>query len=1034
MWVIKMKQIKLILILSLVTLFMAGASYSQKFGRNKVQYEQKDWEFIQSNHFDIYYYQGARRLAEFTADVAESSYVSLNQLFNYQLTDRIPILIYRSHNDFTETNVSYQVVSESVGGFTEFLKNRVVIPFDGSYEQFRHVIHHELTHAVMLQFLYGAGPGSIIQGISRSAPPLWFIEGLAEYTSIGWDTDSDMFVRDATLGGYLPPIEYLKAFLAYKGGQAVLGYVEQTYGRQKMTELLQRIRTTRNFERAWRSAMNEDLDESNKKWQRYMRKKYWPEIANRKQPFDYAQSLTDHTKWQNFVNNSPAVSPTGDRVAFLTDRTGYFDIYVVSATDKKDLKKLVSGQRKADLEELQWLRPGMSWSNDGKYIAFSSRSAGEDALNILDVDKKKIIDSYKFEMDGLFAPAWSPVSNEIAFIGVKNCCSDIYVYNMDTKALRQITDDIFSDAEPVWSPDGKMLAFVSDRKASVEPADLLGDIKIEDYDYHATDIYLVRSDGTGLRRLTSDELNEKSPQWTPDGKHLFFVSDKSGISNIYYMDIETEQVKALTDMITGIAQLSIGFKSNRLAFTAFSNAGYDIYLWADPFSTIGEQEVEPQPTAYILGKDKPQQIAEMDDNQIEADKITTTVKSGQDFSRYIFGSNFRRGMVDEISDEQKEVKLASEDFREASGEFKTKKYKLKFGVDYVGMNAGYDPILGVFGLTQLYLSDVLGDHQIVLGANLIRDLNNSDFMLGYANQKHRVNWSGMGYQFVNYFLTEVGTVRFLRRGLAGYTSYPLSRFNRIDLGLQYFNIRQEFLSIPFAPFSYSVLMPSIAFNTDNTIWYYIGPSKGNRSYIGLVGSPKIGEYGKEFVTGSFDFRRYYSVGKGYSFAMRFSGGASFGKNPTQFIMGGVENWLNYKFYQNIGFTDINDYFLSEWMMPLRGAELYELVGTRAALFNMEFRFPFIQYFITKFPLKLGFSNIQGSFFLDAGSAWSDDDAWRFTATKPNGKRYVRDIVTGFGYGIRANVYLFLLRFDATWRTDFDGVSKPIYYWSVGLDF
>jgi len=338
-------------------------------------------------------------------------------------------------------------------------------------------------------------------------------------------------------------------------------------------------------------------------------------------------------------------------------------------------------------------------------------------------------------------------------------------------------------------------------------------------------------------------------------------------------------------------------------------------------------------------------------------------------------------------------------------------------------------------LTQLYLSDVLGDHQIVLGANLIRDLNNSDFLLGYANQKHRMNCSAIGYQFVNYFLTEVGNVRFLRRGFAGYTSYPLSRFNRIDLGLQYFNIRQEFISLAFIPpFSYSVLMPSIAYNTDNTIWWYIGPAKGNRSYIGLVGSPKIGEYGKQFVTGSFDFRRYYSLGKGYTLAMRFSGGASFGKNPTLFIMGGVENWLNYRFYQNIGFSDISDYFLSEWMMPLRGAELYELVGTRAALFNMEFRFPFIQYFITRFPLKLGFSNIQGSFFLDAGSAWTNDDAWRFTATKPNGDRYVRDIVTGFGYGIRANVYLFLLRFDATWRTDFDGVSKPIYYWSIGLDF
>ena len=1031
-----MNQAKLILIISfLILISVAENSYSQKFGRNKVQYDSKDWEYIQSSRFDIYYYQGARTLAEFTADVAESSYVSLSQLFNYQLTDRIPIIIYRSHNDFTETNVSPYVVDESVGGFTEFLKNRVVIPFDGSYEQFRHVIHHELTHAVMLQFLYGSGPGSIIQGVSRSAPPLWFIEGLAEYTSIGWDIDSDMFVRDATLGGYLPPIPYLQAFLAYKGGQAVLRYVEEVYGKQKITELLQRIRTTRNFDRAWRLALNEDLQETNKKWQRYMRKKYWPEIANRKQPFDYGQALTDHNDWKNFVNNSPAVSPTGDRVAFLTDRTGYFDIYVMSATDKKKLEKLVSGQRKADLEELQWLRPGMSWSNDGKFIVFSSRAAGEDALNILDVSRKKIVNSYKFSLDGLFAPAWSPVSNEIAFVGVKNGRSDIYVYNIDSDELRKITDDIFSDAEPAWSPDGAMLAYVSDRKENVEPAELLGDLRIQDYDYHSTDIYVVKSDGTGLRRITNDKLNEKSPQWTPDGKYLVFISDKSGISNIYVMEIETEEVRALTDIITGVAQLSIGFMSNRLAFTSFSNAGYDIYLWADPFSSIEEKEIQPQPTAYLLEQEKPVRSTFTGDNQFEADRITTTVKSGQDFSRYVFGSNFRKGIVDEIGGIPKEVTLATDEFKEAGGEFKTNDYRIKFSVDYAGLNAGYDPILGVYGLTQLYLSDVLGDHQVMIGANLIRDLNNSDFLLGYANLKNRMNWSTTGYQFVNYFLTEVGTVRFMRRGLSMNSSYPFSRFHRVDLGLQYFNIRQEFISYPFLqPFSYSVLMPSLAYNTDNTIWWYIGPAKGNRSYIGLVGSPKIGEAGKEFVTGNFDFRRYYSLGKGYTFATRFSGGASFGKNPTLFIMGGVENWLNYKFYQNIGFSDISDYFLSEWMMPLRGAELYELVGSRAAMLNLEFRFPFIQYFITSFPLKIGFSNIQGSVFLDAGSAWSNDNAWKFTSTRPNGDRYVRDIVTGFGYGIRMNVYLFLLRFDTAWRTDFDGVSKPLYYWSIGLDF
>jgi len=1018
----------------LLVLFLASAALGQQFGRNKVQYENKNWQYIQSEHFDFYYYEGGMRLAEFAAHVAESSYVSLNRVFNYKLIDRIPLIIYRSHNDFTETNTSSAVVDESVGGFTEFLKNRVVIPFDGSYEQFRHVIHHELTHAVMLQFLYGAGPGSIIKGVSRSAPPIWFIEGLAEFTSLGWDAESDMYVRDATQRGYLPPIPYLQAFLAYKGGQAVLVYLEETYGNQKLGELLQRTRTSRNFERAWESAVGEKLDESNKKWQRYMRQRYWPDVQDRKEPADYAQPLTDHVGWQNFVNNSPAVSPNGDQVAFLTDRNGYFDIYVVSAMDKKKVTKLISGQRKADLEELQWLRPGMSWSNDGNYLVFSSRSGGEDALNILDVKKKKIVDTFKFRMDGVFSPAWSPVSNEIAFIGVKQFHSDLYVFDKDAKKLRQITHDIYTDQDPAWSPDGRMIAFVSDRKDKINQAELSLENRIEHHDYHTDDIYLINADGSNLRRLTEAPTNETSPLWMQDADQLLYISDESGIANIYSHNLATGEKRALTNLLTGCAQLAAGYKSDRLVFTAFANGGYDIFIWPDPFFKI-EGRVEPPLTAYAKRRSEGRQYLDLALEKEEADKVTQTVKRGQDFSNYIFGSSFKQGNINLAQNRFKNAMLDSAEFREGSGGFRSNDYRIKFTIDYLGANFGYDPIYGIYGLTQMYLSDVLGNHQIQIGADIAQTLENSDFLLSYQYLKRRMDFSLTGFQFVSYYATTFGTVRFAYRGLALNASYPLSRFQRIDGGLQYFNIAEENLSYNFITSEkIPVLMPMLSYTSDNSIWGYTGPIRGGRSYIGLSASPRVGNQGKEFVTGTFDIRKYFSIKQDYSFAFRLSGGASFGKNPNLFILGGTENWLNYRFYDNIQFSSISDYFLSDLVMPLRGASLYEMVGSRAALFNAEFRFPLIQYLIARFPLPLAFQNIQGIAFLDAGSAWEKDSSWRFTATRPDGSRYVRDIVTGFGYGIRLNVYYFILKFDAAWRTDFNGVSKPLYYYSIGLDF
>ncbi|MDK9701249.1 MAG: hypothetical protein OEM52_14010, partial [bacterium] len=110
------------------------------------------------------------------------AYRHLAKGLDYQLepNGRITIITHRSHNQFQQTNVTGESPEESVGGFTEFLKTRVVIPFEGNWEKYRHVVHHELTHAMMLRKYYGSGLQSVINGISRMPLPLWYIEGLAE--------------------------------------------------------------------------------------------------------------------------------------------------------------------------------------------------------------------------------------------------------------------------------------------------------------------------------------------------------------------------------------------------------------------------------------------------------------------------------------------------------------------------------------------------------------------------------------------------------------------------------------------------------------------------------------------------------------------------------------------------------------------------------------------------------------------------------------------------------------------------------------
>ncbi|HEX9972559.1 MAG TPA: biopolymer transporter Tol, partial [bacterium] len=363
---------RVVLVLFFFGLLTPQALLSQYFGKNKVQYGLFDWQYIQSEHFDVYFTEGGERIAEFAAEIAEASYQQLKTDLRFELTDRIMIITHNSHNDFGQTNVDLSPSEESVGGFTEFFKNRVVVPYEGEWEKFRHVIHHELTHAVMLQMVYGSGVQSIITGMARLRLPLWLIEGLAEYESRGWDTESDMFMRDATLNGYVPDIDYLYGFMAYKGGQSVLYFLDQKYGGEKIGELLGKVKISKSMERGLKQAIGVETKDLTKKWHMHLKREYWPDIADRKEPEEIAKRLTDHTKWRNFVNSGPALSPKGDKIAFLSDRTGYFDIFLMSAIDGRILGKLVSGQQSGDIEELHWLRAGISWSPDSKFIVFAA--------------------------------------------------------------------------------------------------------------------------------------------------------------------------------------------------------------------------------------------------------------------------------------------------------------------------------------------------------------------------------------------------------------------------------------------------------------------------------------------------------------------------------------------------------------------------------------------------------------------------------------------------------------------------------------
>ncbi|HHM24275.1 MAG TPA: hypothetical protein ENJ23_04460, partial [Bacteroidetes bacterium] len=325
--------------LFLAILFVAGASGEAQaqyyFGRNKIQYNQFDWHIIKTRHFDIYFYPEMEELARVGAAYAEEAYRTLAARFDQTVQRRIPLIFYSSHFHFEETNVVPYLIPEGVGGFFEYIKGRVVIPANGSLADFHHVIWHELVHVFTHSKVSRVMKDN--KKLQGAGLPLWFIEGIAEYWSQGWDTQAEMVLRDAVISGYLVPIEEMYqisgTFLMYKEGQAVCRYIARRYGEVKLLQLFENLWKGERFELVLKETLGKDYRELDSEWLYWLKKQYFPLLEKEDLPHQISPRIT-----REGINTKPAFYREDGKpyVVFYSNRTGYSNIYRMPLTGLRE--------------------------------------------------------------------------------------------------------------------------------------------------------------------------------------------------------------------------------------------------------------------------------------------------------------------------------------------------------------------------------------------------------------------------------------------------------------------------------------------------------------------------------------------------------------------------------------------------------------------------------------------------------------------------------------------------------------------------
>jgi hypothetical protein len=1041
----------------------------QYFGMNQVQYKHFDWRVIETEHFLVHYYPEERAGAMDAARMAERSYARLSKILDHQFREKKPIILFASRSEFGQNNVTGDL-GEGTGGVTEALRHRLILPLTGDLGSFEHVLAHEMTHEFQYDIFARGKAGANLQTLNQIDPPLWFMEGMAEYLSIGpVHPLTASWLRDAAVNGNLPSIEQMTErpdkYFPYRYGEALWEYVGERWGDAAIGEILQNS-TTLGIARAFQRQLGLTLHELSDDWRESVNAKYLPQASVLDRPRSFAQALLTEKRSGGQIFLAPSLSSDGNRIAFLSngnEKRGelFIDLWLADAHTGKRIKRLVESTLNPNFEELRLLYSQSSFSNDGRTLAFTAQREGKDVLYLMDVATASVRARLDLDVDAVWSPVWSPDDKQIAFSGSRGGISDLFVVNADGKGLRQLTNDTYGDLQPAWSPDGRRIAFASERGPDTDVSIL----KISKWR-----IAVIDAQSGAIEVLPGQGGLNLNPQWSPDGRELAFISDRTGIPNVFLYDFASQQHYQITNVLGGVSAIteyspaiSWARGADRMAFTYFEKGDYTIWAFDNP---RGLKKTAYRPTGTNLAVGAPSVDSPIVP-KTGFDSLTLRPRAGEPTSTYRAPAGSRQSSLlpsqETVADLPPSVAVLDADPLYGlpdTSRFKERPYHVAFHPDYIAdPSVGYTPSYGTFaGGTAFVFSDLLGNHQLALAGNVYGRLSDASVFVGYANLSRRlqyttgisqdpvyvpINGSATPDQTGQVVRFQTDYLRYVVRNLFLIGQYPFSRFSRVETGVQLNSIAQGFVSVfqdcnqagyctdiqfketsPLPTINY--VTPSTAFVSDNTLFGTTGPVLGRR--MRFQASQSLGKL--TFSDFLVDYRRYDPIiFNTLTFATRILSSVSVGPDESFFPKYiGRPDFIRGYDRANFNFVDCTS-IIGGGSAQCNNAQL---AGSRVAVANAELRFPIIRRFDV--GSNFGLPPLDGLIFYDAGLAWSKGQTPHLgRAPENNDPNINRYPLTSWGAGLRVNLFnLAILRWD--YARPLEGGRKPNWTFSLGASY
>jgi Tol biopolymer transport system component len=942
---------------------------------------------LKTEHFDIYYYPEEEAATRMVARMAERWYGRLSRLLGHELRGRQPLILYASGPHFRQTNTVQGAIGEGTGGVTEAYKRRIVLPLAGPLEATDHVIGHELVHAFQYDI---TGTNVSTNTAGALALPLWFIEGMAEYLSIGpVDPHTAMWMRDAARREQLPEIDELDnpRYFPYRYGHAFWAFVAGKYGDKVVGDLLRAGAVTRGYKEAIAGILDIDTKELSKQWHEAEFAAYRPVAEATTLAGRIARPvIVNPSENGPRLNVSPELSPDGTKFMFFSERDLFsIDLYLADVATGKIIRKITDTATDPHFETLQFLGSAGAWDPSGARFVVPAISKGEPLLAIFAVENGRKERELRLEgVDEVINPTWSADGTRIAFSGLTGGVIDLFVYDLEAGSMRRLTNDAYAEMDPAFSPDGTQIAFATDQFTT----------KLDTLDIGQPKLAVIELRSGAVRQVGGfDGAKNIGPQWTRDGRGLYFLSDRQGITNVYRVSLDGGEPIQLTNLVTGVSGITalspaMSAAGGRVIFSAYEDGGYNVYALETERQLTGTAPVPLPGNPAAL---PPRTSAQGD--------VATALQSAT---------------------------LALPPATEKPEE---EPYQPKLSLDFAGqptIGIGADPF-GTYaaGGVAFLFSDMLGNHTVGVSAQVTSRFDEFGGSLFYLNRKKRWNYGigldqtpyvSRGYQ-TGVARTPDGDVyieneyRILQtdRSLSGVIAYPFSRALRVEAqgGFRQIGLKQDLRTRIYSLQTGQLIdqreedlasfedlnlgQASGALVYDTSIFGATSPIRGSRYRLEF--SQSAGTLSYSGVLG--DFRTYLMPVRPVTFAFRglyygrYGSDAESNRLPTLYLgySGLVRGYEPGSF--EAGECGVQD----DGSCPA----FDRLIGSRLAIANVEMRVPVWSLF--------GGSNFYGplpvelALFGDAGVAWGRGSSPGFTEGD-------REPVTSIGAALRANAFGF----------------------------